>query len=630
MENNAMEIILQKLNNISERLHRIEDNNAVSDNITGQRAGDTAYVDRNTLRVDSDTLRQNRRTSFYNRDRESGQHDPTLENDNFHFDRPHDHRFISPPITSRPTTIIQSVVALDARTSGIQLTTTSFPAVFKFEKSLKKEQEHSEFQNIKYSSYISEDVRNYMEAYNREKQILSESTTSVLSSGRFVMSNAEVMHLLMKIALPKSPEEFVSCLKSSIPSKVLQLPANYQVQANHWQPIYKMILTYVKEFMDILGLLQSDFNQDYSPPLFSKPPAQNPGLIQIFYLQLPSNIGLNIHKQLNQEQVKLLTNFKDYVSMFQLVSAKYNDMSIAFAINNKRFDTLAPLNSSGEFNQVKTGGNNTFHSNNNNNNNNRYNNPYIKPVNSANNLFNLRNNTYNGADYNYNARLTRYNNTRDDIFDEQIISNNIDDIHDFNYADNSDYISDEIIHHANNPAYSQHPPDVVLSNDCVYAFVSSNNGAKTSTLPCFSAVRGTCKEGSSCKFSHDPYTLRMEFHKQWNALQQSPLNRNTPGKSPLVPNSTPVSTNIPGRSQPPPHLRALTVSYKTPQEQKSLPFTQPSIQKELYALTGGKSIDVSPTFNIPHVYTAPLSDPYDITRLQNDTPHHSEDNTHIV
>jgi hypothetical protein len=61
--------------------------------------------------------------------------------------------------------------------------------------------------------------------------------------------------------------------------------------------------------------------------------------------------------------------------------------------------------------------------------------------------------------------------------------------------------------------------------------------------------------------------------------------------------------------------------------------SQPSAQKELFTITGGKSVDVDPIvphFSTPHVYTVPLSDPYDITRLQNDTPHHLEDNPIII
>jgi len=125
----------------------------------------------------------------------------------------------------------------------------------------------------------------------------------------------------------------------------------------------------VKKFKDILALLQSDITQDYSPPLNAKPPANNPGLIQIFCALLPNNIGLNMHRQLNQEQVKQLTSFDDYITMFQAVSSKLNDLSIGFDINNNRFNSSILLNTSGEFNQVKTGGTNSYNNNNNNNSN---------------------------------------------------------------------------------------------------------------------------------------------------------------------------------------------------------------------------------------------------------------------
>jgi hypothetical protein len=149
-----MESILQQ---ILLRLDRIENTSSptipVRDNFIGQRAGDTAYVD-------SNTLRENRRTSFYNRDRENGQHDPTMQNDSFNNHFTMNHPTSTPTSTTplRPN-IIQSVVALDARTSGIQLTNTTFAAVYKWSKALKREQEYSRYEDVLFSNYISEDIR---------------------------------------------------------------------------------------------------------------------------------------------------------------------------------------------------------------------------------------------------------------------------------------------------------------------------------------------------------------------------------------------------------------------------------------------------------------------------------------
>jgi hypothetical protein len=110
-----------------------------------------------------------------------------------HFDRPHDRRSIS-FTPSRQSNIIQSKVVVDARTSGIQLTSTTFPAVYRFSEALQKEQEHVRHEELRFSSYISDDVRSFMEAFNRVSSfILSQRTTDFLNSGRFEISNSEVM-----------------------------------------------------------------------------------------------------------------------------------------------------------------------------------------------------------------------------------------------------------------------------------------------------------------------------------------------------------------------------------------------------------------------------------------------------
>jgi hypothetical protein len=62
------------------------------------------------------------------------------------------------------------------------------------------------------------------------------------------------------------------------------------------------------------------------------------------------------------------------------------------------------------------------------------------------------------------------------------------------------------------------------------------------------------------KISDDPNLLRREFHKQMDALHQSPFNRGTPGipagKSPSA--SHPNPSNTLNCFQPPAHLRAFT------------------------------------------------------------------------
>jgi hypothetical protein len=59
-----------------------------------------------------------------------------------------------------------------------------------------------------------------------------------------VLNIEEVKYLLLKMALPRSREEFVQCLKTSISSNTLHLPHGYLVDVNKWQYIYKYLLTF--------------------------------------------------------------------------------------------------------------------------------------------------------------------------------------------------------------------------------------------------------------------------------------------------------------------------------------------------------------------------------------------------
>ena len=354
-----------------------------------------------------------------------------------------------------------------------------------------------------------------------------------------------------------------------------------------------MILRFTKEFKDILGLLCSDESQDYSPALFTRPP-QKPGLIQLYYQSFPLNIGFNVHQQLNQDQVKAVRSMHQYLTMFQAVSTKFHDSSLAFDINNKRFDSFS-LTTSGEFAQVKTGGidNSSIHNNRDNNHtvynnskslsvyrdnssrNNRdtqssqYQNPYHKPINNHNNLYQIRQNSFDVANNDYHDRMNQYRDTRHNIFTENTYDPHTDErIDDLDYADISDYVPDDVVvHHTINPMFSEHAASTIISDNNVYALVSANNSTKTSLLPCFGKLRGTCNN-NQCQFSHDPELLRREFLKQMDILQKSPFNTGSSRPNSPFPASRP-NTSVRFSPQPSPKVYSLDSSLLTTPPAKS-------------------------------------------------------------
>jgi hypothetical protein len=88
--------------------------------------------------------------------------------------------------------MIQSIVPVDARTSGIQLTVITFGKFYSFLKAFQREQEYTLHETLVLRNYIAPDVRNFMVAYNREKNILGELATTMLNSNKFLLDNAEV------------------------------------------------------------------------------------------------------------------------------------------------------------------------------------------------------------------------------------------------------------------------------------------------------------------------------------------------------------------------------------------------------------------------------------------------------
>jgi hypothetical protein len=313
------------------------------------------------------------------------------------------------------------------------------------------------------------------------------------------------------------------------------------VDLNKWQLVYKFILSFIKEFRDILEILQSDEQQDYTPPLITKPPGK-PGLIHLFYNLIPNGIGLHIHQQLNQEQVRLLKNFEDYLLMFQQVSTACNDCCILFEINAKRLDSTTIINDSGEFKKnVSQSPSLPISQHQSSNRSSPYNNPYVKPASSHNNLYQLRQNNFDNADSNYNARLSGYNEVKERIFQDDVSDNHYnklidEDVYDFDFSEASDIANaDIVISHDNmNPMYTDSAPDTLTNNGRLYALV---NNTSTADLPCFLAARGECMKGNTCNFSHDDNELRVCFQKQMADLQRSPYNKGTLGYPPPVTSS---------------------------------------------------------------------------------------------
>ena len=130
---------------------------------------------------------------------------------------------------------------------------------------------------------------------------------------------------------------------------------------------------------------------------------------------------------------------------------------------------------------------------------------------------------YNDVYDNYtnnNVNNNVYNNVDNNMYDPD----EDEDIRDFDYSDvNMD--TDTNVYTKHNPL---NPETQLIIHDCCYALMSGrvSDPAKFKELPCFEAMKGRCRLGTQCKFSHNDNILRKEYEAQLKDLNASPYGKN--------------------------------------------------------------------------------------------------------
>jgi hypothetical protein len=282
-----------------------------------------------------------------------------------------------------------------------------------------------------------------------------------------------------------------------------------------------------------------------------------PGLIQLFYDQIPMQLGKNINAMIDSYASKACKTLREYTGLFQEQLQKIQDTSDDAKLSRSRLSRNFTLTEEREINRFNNtpgriiSNNNEKYNNNNNNNLIQYKNN--EKFNNNGNNNNNNNNKYNnyGKNNNNNQQMIPYKNPHEgrlhymadsQVYDDYYSKCDIDDYDEYRrdlhrFPSNSNSVYDK---------YNDYNEHVLSSDsDCydideVYGnrhdsiegispgfnvtknLHNINNSDSTSSLPCFDEIEGKCLKGAKeCKYSHNTIVLEKEWTRRNQVLQRS-------------------------------------------------------------------------------------------------------------
>jgi hypothetical protein len=296
------------------------------------------------------------------------------------------------------------------------------------------------------------------------------------------------------------------------------------------------------EANEIVDLLASIPERDFTPIMQTF--NQKPGLIQLFFDQIPMQAGKNINAMIDGYASKSCKNLREYTCLFQEQLQKIQDTSDDAKLSRTRMSRDSTLMEDRENNRFKNTPGRLFPTNNdkfNNNINNKIipykNNERYNNNNNNNNINNNNNNNNNG-----NHQMVPYKNPHEGrlhhLSESQVCEEyyNKCDVEDYDeyrrelqkYSSYSDYDDNLDEHNVLNDS-DYYDYDEVFGNrpDCIEGrnpganVIQNLSNINNTENPCFDELNGKCLKGArECKYSHDPIILGKEAVKRIQLLQK--------------------------------------------------------------------------------------------------------------
>jgi hypothetical protein len=433
---------------------------------------------------------------------------------------------------------IRTLHAIDPHKSGVCLNHLDVANFFRWSQDLITLQKRQSHEDLQHCLFISRMTQFKINAWNEAKVFFGKP---IMCGSTLSLDNKSLSIIISQMVMPETQVEWITIFKKL--AVFPKLPNNQHTvvpDATRFDDWWSAIILYIFDANLINDFLKA-VPSNVRPVMRTF--NQKPGLMQIFYDQIPMNAGKNINNLIEYDDLKNCENLKDYTDLFLAKANEINESSKIAQINRQRLDSQSifytpieniknhsnKFNEKNKFNYNKNPSNNEIKSNIQNNN--PYRNPYEKRLHS------LQDNQVSVIDHYNSCDIDN-----DDEYDESSfqISHNAPSVHNEMLRDTDDSHNHDDCNDVNYDAYNNSDsfegdnPGLNVTNN-----LSNINTTGAKLEPCFKKFEGKCTlSDSECKYSHSFKELERlwwDREKMNKSSYYNPANKKPSSSQPFLP-----------------------------------------------------------------------------------------------
>jgi hypothetical protein len=166
-------------------------------------------------------------------------------------------------IPAAGTNVIRSVANIDPQKSGILLTYLDLKTVYRWMQDLVQLQKKHPHEILQWGFFVATNIALRLNAYNEAKNIIPQV---IIDGVTLNLQNEHLVELIFSIALPKSETEFIDAFKTLVKFRKLKgIAHEANPDSSTYDPWYEGIIEYTYEANEVIDLLKSDSQRDFSP-----------------------------------------------------------------------------------------------------------------------------------------------------------------------------------------------------------------------------------------------------------------------------------------------------------------------------------------------------------------------------